>query len=150
MKQQNKYNNQKANVHNNNVAETKVEEPAKEQVSNLKVDESSEELTPAVIAKLKKEHGKIYKTTIDNQAFVWRRIKRSEYVEAMTSFETKAETESEKNLRIYMRQERIAKSITVWPPNAEKLIEEYAGYATAIADEGILKSGFDIPETEEL
>lgn len=92
----------------------------------------------------KKEHGHIYKTTVGDDTIIWRKLRRKEYVETMI-----AETESP-DTKIFDRQDSIVKMCTLYPENIEELIENEAGLAGAVADEILMKSGFDISETEEL
>ena len=95
----------------------------------------------------KKEHGRIYKTTIDGESFIWRTLKRKEYV-ALMSEDVDEETDPE--TRYYERQEKISKMVILHPEDSEKLISENGGLATTISEEVISKSGFGIPDTEEL
>ena len=107
------------------------------------------EITPELIQEWKKQHGKIYKSTIDGEEFYWRRLKRKEYVTVMSD-EALEEEQSETRSRIYHRQEEIVKIAVLYPVDIEKHIADSAGLATSLADEIILRSGFDIPKTEEL
>ena len=110
------------------------------------IEEQAEiELTDAQIAKWKKEHGKIFKTVIDGETYIWRRLKRREYVEAMSY-----RSEENPDANIYIRQNIIAGLVTLYPADMAWRIEEYAGLAGEISDRAILKSGFDASETEEL
>ena len=110
------------------------------------IEEQAEiELTDAQIAKWKKEHGKIFKTVIDGETYIWRRLKRREYVEAMSY-----RSEENPDANIYIRQNIIAELVTLYPADMAWRIEEYAGLAGEISDRAILKSGFDASETEEL
>lgn len=94
----------------------------------------------------KAEHGKVFKTVIDGEDYIWRKLKRKEYVALMS---VKSE-EEDLDARIYERQEEIAKLVTLYPENIAELVEENAGLATTIADEVIARSGFGITETQEL
>lgn len=105
----------------------------------------------------KKEHGPIYKTAFANEEFIITRVPRKIYKEAMnltiadkTEESIKNETMEERNERIYKRQEFFAKNVILWPEDFEFLLAENAGYAPSISDEAILRSGFEIPDTEEL
>lgn len=102
-------------------------------------------LTDEQIAAWKAEHGKIFKTVIDDQPYIWRRLKRREYVEAMSY---RSEKNPEEN--VYLRQNIIASIVTLYPTDMAFRIEEYAGLAGEISDRAILKSGFNASETEEL
>lgn len=103
------------------------------------------EITAEQIAAWKAEHGKIFKTTIDGQTYIWRRLKRREYVEAMSY-----RSEENPDANVYLRQNIICKIVTLYPTDMDWRIEEYAGVAGEISDRAILKSGFDASATEEL
>ena len=112
---------------------------------------NTEQLTDQKIQEWKRKWGKLYKTTIGNEAFIWRKLKRKEYVAIMSTIPgEEAEEVAEVGSRIYQRQEMITKLVVLYPFNIEQRIEEDAGLATSIADEVILKSGFDVKATEEL
>jgi len=95
------------------------------------------------IPEWKKLHGKIFKSTIDGQDYVWMKIKRSVYVEIMNH---KEESED----AFYKRQELIVRKCVLFPKNIDTLIETNGGLATTLSDEIIFKSGFDIQSTIEL
>jgi hypothetical protein len=103
-------------------------------------------ITDAQVASWKSEFGKIFKTTVDGDEYVWRKLKRGEYVELMKD---KAE-EGQEDSKLWERQEKIAKTVVLYPVNISECIEASAGLATTIADEVILKSGFEVATTEEL
>lgn len=92
-------------------------------------------------------HGKIYKNIVDGETYIWRRVKRREYVDAMS---LKSEENPDEN--VYIRQNAICMMVTLYPETATLMerIEEYAGLAGEISDRSILKSGFQASETEEL
>lgn len=94
----------------------------------------------------KTEHGKIFKTVIDGEEYIWRKLKRKEYVALMSAKYEEEDVEA----RIYTRQEEITKQVVLYPENIEALIIENAGLATTIADEVITRSGFGLTETQEL
>ena len=94
----------------------------------------------------KDQWGKIFKSVIDDETFIWRQLRRKEYVEIMS---VKAEVGFETE-KIYERQDSIAKLVVLFPSDVETVIESKAGFATTIADEVILKSGFEISSTEAL
>lgn len=98
------------------------------------------------IQEWKAKWGKIYKSTIDGEEYIWRKLKRKEYVAIMAKV---AEPGTESS-RLYERQDEITKLVVLYPSNIEDLIESSAGLASTISDEVIIKSGFDISSTEEL
>lgn len=104
------------------------------------------ELT-AKIQAWKAEHGKVFKSVIDGDEYIWRKLKRKEYVALMADRE---ELDEDLDIRIYERQEKISKLVVLYPENIEELINENAGLATTIADEVVARSGFGITETQEL
>lgn len=104
------------------------------------------EPTNAQIDRWKAEYGKVFKNVISGETYIWRRVKRSEYVAAM-SIESDVPSEN-----MYLRQDAIAKAVTLFPEQevmAER-IEEFAGLSGEISDRSVLKSGFQASETEEL
>ncbi|MEK5433966.1 hypothetical protein MKY88_24500 [Lysinibacillus sp. FSL R7-0073] len=103
------------------------------------------ELTNEQIAAWKAEHGKVFKTIIDDETYIWRRLRRREYVDAMSY-----RSEENPDANVYLRQNIIASIVTLYPSDMSERIEEYAGLAGEISDRAILKSGFDASETEEL
>ena len=125
---------------------TNMEEMEEMEEQKLEEQEPSEKtVSQQQIAEWKMEWGKIFKTSIGNQPFIWRKLKRKEYVNIMSSGEGTMEAE-----KFYERQEMIAQATVLFPENIEEVIEDDAGVATALADEILLKSGFDITTTEEL
>lgn len=95
----------------------------------------------------KAEHGKIYKSIIDGEDYIWRKLKRKEYVALMSEAATDA---TDPEVKVYDKQETITKLVVLHPANIEELINENAGLATIIADEVIARSGFSIETTQEL
>lgn len=95
--------------------------------------------TEADIKEWKAKYGKIYKIGVDGEDYIWRKIKRSEYTSIMANEEESSDLE-----KIYKRQEEIAKLIILYPSNIEQILQESAGLATTIADEALLKSGFEV------
>lgn len=102
-------------------------------------------LTEKQIMDWKNKHGKIFKTIVGDDVYIWRKLKRKEYVDIMSKEAGENEFE-----RIYRRQEDIAKAVVIYPENFAELMESDAGIASTIADEALAKSGFDVTTTEEL
>ena len=98
-----------------------------------------------LIAGWKAEYGKVYKTTIDGEEFIWRKLKRKEYVDIVLSGSEEDKTED-----IYLRQELITKTVVLYPENASDLIDKSAGIAFTLSEEILAKSGFGLPTTKEL
>lgn len=95
----------------------------------------------------KKEHGKIYKSLVGGDEFIFRRIKRNEYAEIMANKEGIDVDE-----RIYNRQKAIVKLATLNHEEVklDELFEELAGLAISISEEILDKSGFTVMATVEL
>ena len=95
----------------------------------------------------KKEYKKVFLSTIDDEDYIWRRIKRKEYSDIMAIKDTEDVDE-----RIYQRQIAIAKLVVLnfTEEELEERIEELAGLASTIADEVLSKSGFNLTSTTEL
>lgn len=102
------------------------------------------ELTEAEKAaiELKKVHGEVYITTVGEIDVVWRKLKRSEYKEAMTTKFSENE-----DIQYYEKQDFIARQVILFPEDVEKLIENYAGLSDVIATETLIKTGFGITNT---
>lgn len=105
------------------------------------------ELTEAEKAaiELKKTHGEVYITTVGELDVVWRKLKRSEYKEAMTTVFSENE-----DIQYYEKQDFIARQVILFPKDVEKLIENYAGLSDVIATETLIKTGFGITNTRTI
>jgi hypothetical protein len=109
-------------------------------VKKEKTDLSEEELKEAIV-EWKKQYGKIYKNTIDDNEFViWRLIKRGEYKSILDN----------DDLELFNKQEDVVRTALLYPYDAEKLIESRAGLATVLAEEILRHSGFEISESKAL
>lgn len=109
------------------------------------LDETEENiLSAAKIAEWKDEYNHIYKTVVGDLEVIWHKLSRKEYVSTMTDVTSSGES------KIFDRQDAICKKCILFPSNIEELIAENGGLAGSIADEILLKSGFDISDTEEL
>ncbi len=113
------------------------------------VEQNKEVVSKEMISEWKKQWGKIFKTVVGEETFIWRKLKRKEYVEIMSLIQETPEGEVVAG-RIYYRQEKITEAVVLFPENILEKIESDAGLATCIADEVIIKSGFDMKPTEEL
>lgn len=101
-------------------------------------------VTAAQIETWKDKYRHIYKTTIGDISVIWRKLRRKEYVETMV------EKVDSQDTKIFDRQDEICRLCVLFPENINEIIEENGGISGAIADEILLKSGFDVSETEEL
>lgn len=119
------------------INDTKV----KKEVSTTKKDTSTikKEGYADNIKEWKASFGKIYKTVIDKQDYIWKKVGRRDYTEIMTEV-----IDDDADIRYYKRQEAITKSIVLYPDNIDELIEQNAGLATTISSEALEKSGFEV------
>ena len=110
--------------------------------------EENTALTDEKIQAWKSEFGHVYQTVIGGETFIWRKLKRKEYVKCMTmNMDGKEHME-----KVYARQDYVAKSALLFPDKttAGKMLENNGALATALSDEILMRSGFDVKETEEL
>lgn len=101
-------------------------------------------LTETQINDWKKQYGKIYKSIVGDEVVIFRKIKRSEYMQAMTDID------SEDPMKVFLRQDMITKMTTLYPNNIDQLIEENGALSTVISNEVLGKSGFDLLSTIQL
>ena len=101
----------------------------------------AEELTlEEKIALWRKEYKSIYKTVIDDELYIWRKIKRSEYVEIHNAIFNS--TEISDDFKFWIKQEEITRAVLLYPENADEVIEESAGISTVISQDCLNRSGF--------
>lgn len=126
---------------------TKKEEvvSTKEQNIETPVEEIIVELTEGekIAQQLKKEHGEVFITKIAGLEVIWRKLKRSEYKEAMT-----IKFSENEDIQYFERQEFMAKKVILYPENVDRLLEDYAGIADIVATETMIKTGFGIANTK--
>ncbi len=104
------------------------------------------ELTQEQIEKWKEEFGSIYRTTISGVPYIWRKLRRIDYVYVMS----RKTEEKNQDARVYARQDEITKMCVLYPENIAELVEQNGALSTVISDEIMLRSGFAAEETEEL
>lgn len=109
------------------------------------VVETVKELSPAETAaeKLKEIHGDVFITTVAGVEIVWRKLKRSEYKEAMS-----IKFDENEDINYFERQDFMAKKVILYPENVDSLLEDYAGISDIIATETMVKTGFGIANTK--
>lgn len=113
---------------------------------DINENELENELDPklkANIEKWKAKYKHIYKNSLgekENEFVIWRPLNRKEYKEILDLGE----------IPILESQELTVKKVLLYPDNAFKLVEERAGIATALAEEVLEHSGFNISQTTEL
>lgn len=120
----------------------------KKKVTEEQVEEVVEkvkELSPAETAaeKLKEIHGDVFITTVADVEIVWRKLKRSEYKEAMS-----IKFDENEDINYFERQDFMAKKVILYPENVDSLLEDYAGVSDIIATETMIKTGFGIANTK--
>lgn len=111
-----------------------------------KAEGTAKGYTETDVQKWKAQWGRVFKTVIDGKDYIWRKLRRPEYVELMKQHPA----EGEEDEVVYKRQDAIAQMVVLFPDNIADLIVEEAGLATTISDEVIVRSGFDLSVTQEL
>lgn len=98
-----------------------------------------------IAEELKAKHNlkEVFITDIADQKIVWRKLKRSEYKEAMTR-----EYDENEDLAYFERQDFVASKVILYPENVEELLEDFAGIADIIATETMIKTGFGLTSTK--
>ena len=119
-------------------AAKKVAEKMQHDLDMIEIEKTVE----AIAEGLKKDHKEVFITDMAGLQIVWRKLKRSEYKELMTT-----EFSENEELQFLERQEFIAKKVILYPYNVEELVEEYAGVAEIIATETMLRTGFGLTNT---
>lgn len=95
----------------------------------------------------KNKYKKIYRTVIDGETFIWKRINRAEYSKcAFKKFS------DDSKIDMFEKQYLFCTIGVLYPENAIELMNESAGIAPILADEIIYKSGFGdaFPKTTEV
>lgn len=122
--------------------EVEAQEPLKKTVKSKKMSLDDR------ITEWKKQYGRLYKTEIDGDTYIWRRLNRKEYVNLVTA----DDTSENKDIAHYDRQDQLCKITVLYPDNIEQIIRDVAGVASILSDEIMFKSGFSdlIPQTKEI
>ena len=92
---------------------------------------------------LKEEHGEVFVTNIAGILIIWRKLKRSEYKEIMST-----KFDDNEDIQYFERQDAMAKKVILYPENVDRLLEDYAGVSDIIATETMIKTGFGIANTK--
>lgn len=98
----------------------------------------------------KAEYGHVYRTFTDDDVIYWRRIKRSEYTKIIvdtTSESDYYETVNDRVERMHERQNLIAKTVILYPEDADALLESSGGLVETISTEVMNRSGFSRTNT---
>lgn len=93
--------------------------------------------------RFKEIYKEVYITKIAGEEIVWRKLKRSEYKEAMS-----IKFDENEDINYFERQDYMAKKVILYPENVDLLLEEYAGISDIIATETMVKTGFGIANTK--
>ena len=112
-----------------------------EQTEETKVIQLSE--VELLANQLKEEHGEVFVTNIAGIQIIWRKLKRSEYKEIMST-----KFDDNEDIQYFERQDAMAKKVILYPENVERLLEDYAGVSDIIATETMIKTGFGIANTK--
>lgn len=131
-------------VDNTEVLEKAAKKVAEKMQHDLDMIER-EKTVEAIAEDLKKDHKEVFITDMAGLQIVWRKLKRSEYKELMT---TKFDDNEE--LEFLEKQDFVAKKVILYPENVEELLEEYAGVADLIATETMIKTGFGLTNTRAI
>lgn len=126
----------------------------------MKIDKNNT-ISKEQIEEWKNEYGHIYRTFLDGNPIIWRRLKRKEYEEITISTaddeldlnedeEDTPDVARKRTARMYNRQNMIAQATIIYPENAMDLLNNYALAITNISDDVMARSGFDMPKSEEL
>jgi hypothetical protein len=98
----------------------------------------------------KREFGEIYRTDLNDQVYIWHKLRRKDYIEVMSDESLNAIDNGD--LRVFMRQEKILRKGVLYPSGEELeyLIDNNAGVAGNISDEIMLASGFRPVRSEKI
>ena len=88
----------------------------------------------------KKDYKQVFKTAIEDDVYIWRKLKRSEYKEIIAMLNE--EYEDDDLLKSWVKQDEITKAVLLYPEDAESAIEESAGISTVISQDCLIRSGF--------
>lgn len=88
----------------------------------------------------KKDYKQVFKTAIEDDIYIWRKIKRSEYREIITRLDE--EYEDDERMKKWVKQDEITKTVLLYPEDAEEAIEDSAGISTVISQDCLVRSGF--------
>jgi hypothetical protein len=98
----------------------------------------------------KREFGEIYRTDLNDQVYIWHKLRRKDYIEVMSDESLNAIDNGD--LRVFMRQEKILRKGVLYPSGEELeyLIDNNAGVAGNISDEIMVASGFRPGRSEKI
>lgn len=88
----------------------------------------------------KKDYKQVFKTAIEDDIYIWRKLKRSEYREIITMLDE--EYKDDDLMKTWVKQDEITKAVLLYPEDVEAAIEESAGISTVISQDCLIRSGF--------
>ena len=144
----------KAKTSTKKVTEEKTVKSVEEKAETMEAVEPAEvkkeeEIMPPTEAELaaeelKKTYKEVFITEVADIQIVWRKLKRSEYKEAMSK-----QFSENADINYFERQEFMARKVILFPENIDELLEDYAGVSDIIATETMVKTGFGITTTKK-
>ncbi len=102
-------------------------------------------ISKEMITQWKAEHGKIFESVIDDERYIWKKLKRKDFVEIMSQF-----TDEDSEVAYMKRQDLIAIKTVIYPSNIEELIEENAFLSKVLSEEVLAHAGLRFEKTQEL
>ena len=116
-----------------------------EVVEDAVEEKADNELKAKDVEAWRSEFKKIFKTTIDDHTFIWRKLRRHEYIDIYGQpYEV---TPKQATL---MMEEDVVKVCVLFPYDMDDIIEETAGIASNLSDVIMEKSGFGRTYTDEV
>jgi len=102
------------------------------------------------ISEWKKQYGDVYRTDLNDEIFIWHKLRRRDYINLMS--DTELNTITNNDLKVFLRQEKIMKTTVLFPTGErlENIIDANAGVAGNISDEIMLASGFKPVRSEKV
>ena len=141
-----------AEAEKNKLQATNGNEPDVVQGEAVEADEQAQgkkepvTLNRQQIDEWKKQYGKVFRTIIGSDAFIWHRLNRKDYVSLMMD-DSVSEDEDE---RLYERQEMACKKAILWPENVDEILQDAGCIASNLGGVIMECSGFRIPVTDEM
>ncbi len=127
---------------------TKKKEEVVEKIEEVKEVEPEAEViklseVEILADQLKEKHGEVFVTSVAGIEIIWRKLKRSEYKEIMST-----KYDDNEDIQYFERQDAMARKVILYPENVDMLLEDYAGVSDIIATETMIKTGFGIANTK--
>ena len=127
---------------------TKKKEEVVEKIEKVKEVEPEAEViklseVEILADQLKEKHGEVFVTSVAGIEIIWRKLKRREYKEIMST-----KYDDNEDIQYFERQDAMARKVILYPENVDMLLEDYAGVSDIIATETMIKTGFGIANTK--